>query len=126
MTDIVYTQVITFFMIGAMLPAWVLVALLRPKPFTYIFRGQESAVCFAIALEFSRRLINIVTGAQIRFPGEGMAVFNILVLALIALLLWGRLSQVLRHRARNEQFKSDLRASLEARGVAIPEGEPKK
>lgn len=83
------------------IPAWVLVWLLKPRPFRYLLRGGEGALCFAWALDGTRRLVFILLGVRVDYPGDVAAVVHFLALAVVALLLWGRLDRVLRHRARN-------------------------
>ena len=50
------------------IPAFALTWITRPKPFYNVFRGGESALCLAFAIDSLRRLFLIGGGTPVTFP----------------------------------------------------------
>ena len=112
-----YGAVITTAFAAIFVPGLALTILLRPRPFKYVLRGGEVAICLAVTIDSGRRLLLIANGSAIPYPGTAVAVVNIFLVSLVALLLWARVAQVARHRARNREHAKLGIEQLKREGV---------
>jgi hypothetical protein len=112
-----YAAVIICELAGVMVPCMALTVMRRPKPFKYVLRGGEAAVCLAFSVDTSRRLALIANGAKIVYPGDIWAVINVTLLTITGLLLWARVAQLVRHDLRNRDHARLGLQELERLGV---------
>lgn len=114
-----YTGMVTLLLAACVFPAWALFWLLRPKPVRYILRGGDSVIPFVFALDATYRLALILSGQPVVYPGDVWAMVRLPLLGVSALLLWAKLDQTFRHRARNKEFAKQGKAELLERGIDI-------
>lgn len=118
MTD-AYTEMTMLLLVAVAVPAWVLVWLLKPKPFKLVLRGNEGSVCLAIALGVTWRLVIVISGTKVEYPGDILGMFSLVIFAVVILLLCSRIAKIYRHRTGNNEFRHQLKSSLESRGVNV-------
>jgi hypothetical protein len=121
-----YSAIIVTTLVVTMLPAAALTVQLRPRPFKYVLRGGEAAVCLAFAITSARSLLLIASGVSITYPGDVWATVNLIMYSMIGLLLWSRVAQVTRHNARNRDAGKRMIEDARAHGVEIPDDILKK
>lgn len=113
-----YELLIVMALCVALAPALAITVILRPRPWTSIFRGGEVVAWLALALEMIRRLDAIATTPTLPYPGDGDAFRQLAYLAAICMFAWIRFSQHMRHRVRNDRTRDLFQQHVEPRDGA--------
>jgi uncharacterized membrane protein YhaH (DUF805 family) len=98
-----YTSTIAVLLVAVFVPSVTLAVMLRPRRLKDILRGGEVAAWWAFSIDTASRLLLIGTGSPVYFPGPVMATITLGLRAIVAMLIWGRVSQVARHRLKNKE-----------------------
>lgn len=116
----IYSQLATALIVSILIPAVYVTRSVWPKRFIWIFRGGEVAVALALTLGATLRLVLILSVHDIIvYPGTFWAITTLMVLSIMSSLLWGRVSQLVRHSRGNKQNAEMGVEQLRAMGIDV-------
>jgi len=114
-----YTAIIVTCLAAVVAPCIALTIMRRPRPFRYVLRGGEAAVCLAFAVDTVRRLVLISSGVPVSYPGDFWAIANVLMLSASGMLLWGRVAQLIRHDLRARDARNQMVLAARTNGIEV-------
>lgn len=121
-----YTQTLAVLLVAIFVPTAVLTWLLWPRKWRQVFRGGEVAICLAFAFDSGFRLALICLGNPVPYPGVVMATISLALRSVIAMLIWGRVSQLARHRLKSKEAQRIGIEQLRSMGADVSRFEKKR